>query len=78
MRSRMRTVAHFGLGVHIARLIRDRCPSDHIHAHFVDRAALVALVAGRLLGRPFSATAHASEHARPYPHGCPVFPSLAK
>lgn len=21
---------------------------------------------------------HGSEHARPYPHGCPVFPSLAK
>jgi len=59
--SRLRTVAHFGLGVHIARLIRDRCPSDHIHAHFVDRAALVALVAGRLLDRPFSATAHASD-----------------
>jgi colanic acid/amylovoran biosynthesis glycosyltransferase len=61
LRSRMRTVIHFGLGVHIARLIRDRCPSDHIHAHFVDRAALVALVAGRLLDRPFSATAHASD-----------------
>ena len=61
LRSRMRTVAHFGLGVHIARLIRDRCPTDHIHAHFVDRAALVALVAGRLLDRPFSATAHASD-----------------
>jgi len=42
-------------------VIRDRHPSDHIHAHFVDRAALVALVAGRLLGVPFSATAHAND-----------------
>jgi hypothetical protein len=25
-----------------------------------------------------AATAHGGEHARPYPHGCPVFPSLAK
>ncbi len=25
-----------------------------------------------------NATAHGHEHARPYPHGCPVFPSLAK
>src|SRR5206468_11431461 len=32
---------------------------DPIHAHFVDRAAVVALVAGRLLRMPFSATAHA-------------------
>jgi hypothetical protein len=25
-----------------------------------------------------NAAAHGNEHARPYPHGCPVFPSLAK
>ena len=25
-----------------------------------------------------NATAAEGEHARPYPHGCPVFPSLAK
>jgi hypothetical protein len=25
-----------------------------------------------------SGTADGSEHARPFPHGCPVFPSLAK
>jgi glycosyltransferase involved in cell wall biosynthesis len=36
-------------------------PCDHIHAHFVDRAALVALIAGRLLDKPFSATAHAND-----------------
>jgi glycosyltransferase involved in cell wall biosynthesis len=61
VRSRARTVLHFGLGVHVARLIRERDNADHLHAHFVDRAAVVALVAGRLLDRPFSATAHAND-----------------
>jgi colanic acid/amylovoran biosynthesis glycosyltransferase len=61
LRARLRTVGHFGVGVHAARLIRERCPSDHVHAHFVDRAAVVALVVGRLLRRPFSATAHAND-----------------
>jgi len=28
--------------------------------------------------REAHAEAHGGEHARPYPHGCPVFPSLAK
>lgn len=28
--------------------------------------------------RDANATAAGGEHARPYPHGCPVFPSLAK
>jgi glycosyltransferase involved in cell wall biosynthesis len=60
-RTRARTVLHFGVGVHVARLIRDLYPIDHLHAHFVDRAALVALVAGRLLERSFSATAHAND-----------------
>lgn len=61
LRSRWRTLLHFGLGVHVARIVRDRHPADHLHAHFVDRAALVALVAGRLLDRAFSATAHAND-----------------
>jgi glycosyltransferase involved in cell wall biosynthesis len=59
--SRLRSLLHFGLGVHIAHLLRDRYPTDHIHAHFVDRASLVALIAGRLLGTPFSVTAHAND-----------------
>jgi len=57
-RVRIKTIGHFGVAVHVARMIRES-GTDHIHAHFVDRAALVALVAGRLLGTPFSATAHA-------------------
>ncbi len=28
--------------------------------------------------RDHSAAADGNEHARPFPHGCPVFPSLAK
>ena len=60
-RARLRTVLHFGVAVLVARLLRDRYPRAHVHAHFVDRAALVALVAGRLLGRPYSATAHAND-----------------
>jgi glycosyltransferase involved in cell wall biosynthesis len=41
--------------------MRDRYPTDHIHAHFADRASLVALIASRLLNRPFSLTAHAND-----------------
>ena len=61
LRSWVRTILHFGLGVHTSRLIREMYPCDHIHAHFVDRAAIVALIAGRLLDKPFSATAHAND-----------------
>ena len=61
LRARARTVLHFGMGVHVAAMIQGRTPGAHIHAHFVDRAALVALVAGRLLDTPFSATAHAND-----------------
>jgi glycosyltransferase involved in cell wall biosynthesis len=61
LRARARTVGHFGLGVHVARLLRDGGVPDHLHAHFADRAATVALVAGRLLDRPYSVTAHAND-----------------
>jgi glycosyltransferase involved in cell wall biosynthesis len=60
-KTRLRTLMHFGLGVHTSQLLRKRYPCDHIHAHFVDRAALVALIAGQLLDKPFSATAHAND-----------------
>lgn len=66
LRSRVRTVGHFGLGVHVAGVVSRLGPVDHLHAHFVDRAALVALVAGRLLDLPYSATAHANDiYVRP-------------
>jgi glycosyltransferase involved in cell wall biosynthesis len=65
-RARARTVLHFGLAVHVTRMLDDLGRVDHVHAHFVDRAALVALVAGRLLGIPYSATAHAADiYVRP-------------
>jgi glycosyltransferase involved in cell wall biosynthesis len=61
LRSRCRTLLHFGEGVHVAHLLRSDRRYGHLHAHFVDRAATVALVAGRLLDLPFSATAHAND-----------------
>lgn len=60
MQQRWRTILHFGLAVHVAALLR-HARSRHLHAHFVDRAALVAWVAGRLLDAPYSATAHAND-----------------
>jgi colanic acid/amylovoran biosynthesis glycosyltransferase len=64
--SRIRTVGHFGLGVHVARLVKEEGSIEHIHAHFADRAALIALVAGRLLDLPYSVTAHANDiYVRP-------------
>jgi glycosyltransferase involved in cell wall biosynthesis len=64
--SRVRTIGHVGLAVHVARIVRDMGPVDRLHAHFVDRAAVVALVAGRLLDLPWSATAHANDiYVRP-------------
>lgn len=61
LRARVRTLLHFGEAVHAARLVAERSPVDHVHAHFVDRATVVALVMGRLLGVPYSATAHAND-----------------
>jgi len=58
--TRARTALHFVTGVYAAYRLRDR-RGVHIHAHFVDRAATVALVASRLLGTTYSVTAHAQE-----------------
>jgi glycosyltransferase involved in cell wall biosynthesis len=58
--ARFKTLIHFAEGVHAAGLIRgDKV--DHIHAHFADRAATVALVASRLVDVEFSFTAHAND-----------------
>jgi glycosyltransferase involved in cell wall biosynthesis len=59
-KSRLRTFFHWGTGVYAAWALRDR-RGIHIHAHFVDRAATVALVASRLLDTTYSVTAHARE-----------------
>lgn len=58
--SHRRTVLHWLEGVSVAHLLRDRDGVD-IHAHFVDRAATVALVAAELLGSTYSVTAHADD-----------------
>jgi colanic acid/amylovoran biosynthesis glycosyltransferase len=61
LRHRARSLLHFGTAVHVARLVERGPEVDHLHAHFVDRAATVTLVVGRLLGLPYSATAHAND-----------------
>lgn len=63
--SRLRTVLHFVTGLYAAEVLRDR-RGVHLHAHFVDRAATVAMVAARLLGSTYSVTAHANDiYVRP-------------
>lgn len=58
--ARLKTILHFAEGVYAAEQIR-QAACDHIHAHFVDRAATMALVASRLLNIPYSVTAHAND-----------------
>lgn len=58
LRSRFRTVLHVGEGVVVAWRLRRRAPSE-LYAHFADRAAIVALVASRLLDCPYSLSIHA-------------------
>lgn len=56
--ARWKTLLHFGQGVYGAYLLRKRKITE-LHAHFLDRAATIALVAGRLLGVPYSLSIHA-------------------
>ena len=56
--ARLKTILHFGEGVYFAYLLRDQ-KVDEVHAHFLDRAALLALVAKRLLEIPYSLSIHA-------------------
>lgn len=60
LRARLMTLLHFAEGGYAAHLLRQN-PGDQLHAHFIDRAATVALVAGRLLRVPYSVTAHAND-----------------
>lgn len=57
---RVKTLLHFGEGVYAAYLL---CGQEfrELHAHFIDRAATLALVMGRLLGKPYSLSIHAAE-----------------
>lgn len=58
LNARRKTLRHFSLGVVSAYHLRNT-PVDHIHVHIVNWA-VVALTASRLLGVPYSVTAHAS------------------
>jgi glycosyltransferase involved in cell wall biosynthesis len=64
-KSRLKTLLHFGEGVYAAYILGPfNC--EHIHAHFIDRAATIALVASRFLDIPYSITAHANDiYVRP-------------
>lgn len=59
-RAWLKTSLYFGEGVYLAQHLR-RADVDQIHAHFADRATIVALVASRLLQAPYSFTAHAND-----------------
>jgi len=61
LRDRARTLGHFVLGVSVAGQLQEAGRYSRVHAHFIDRAATVALVAARLLDVPYSVTAHASD-----------------
>jgi len=56
--ARLRTLFYFVVGIWAAELLRGE-GVDHIHAHFANRTTVVAMVASRLLGVPYSLTAHA-------------------
>lgn len=57
---RIKTLLHFGEGVYAAYQLRGK-NFHEIHAHFIDRAATIALVVGRLLNKPYSLSIHAAE-----------------
>jgi glycosyltransferase involved in cell wall biosynthesis len=59
-KDRLMTLLHFAEGVYAAHLLKKQSV-NHLHAHFVDRAAIVALVSSRLLNVPYSLTAHAND-----------------
>ena len=65
-RDRLMTLLHFVEGVYAAHLLGERAV-NHLHAHFVERAATVALVASRLLDIPYSLAVHAGEDIYVHP-----------
>lgn len=60
LKARAMTLLHFGEAVYAAHLLRSD-PPQRLHAHFLDRAATVALVVSRLLDIPYSISAHAND-----------------
>jgi len=64
--ARGKTLLHFGQGVYAAYLLRKRQLTE-LHAHFLDRAAAIALVAARLLRIPYSLSIHAGRDIYVHP-----------
>jgi colanic acid/amylovoran biosynthesis glycosyltransferase len=58
LKFRFKTFLHFVEAVYAAYLLRRR-DFYELHAHFVERAATLALVIGRLLNKPYSVSIHA-------------------
>lgn len=56
--ARVKSLLHFSEGVYFAYFLRN-LKVDEIHAHFLDRAAVLALVAKKLLKIPYSVSIHA-------------------
>jgi len=57
--SHRRTLRHFIEGIYTTYMLRKN-PGDHIHAHFLNESATIALIINRMLGIPYSVTVHAS------------------
>lgn len=60
LKAKLKTVFHFGEGVYLAWHMR-KGKYQHLHAHFADRASILALVASKLLRIRYSLTAHAMD-----------------
>lgn len=58
LKSRLKAILHFGEGLVASEILR-KGRFDEIQAHFVDRAAAVALVVSRLLRKPYTLSVHA-------------------
>lgn len=57
--SHRRTFNHFLQGIYTTFRLRKN-PGDHIHAHFLNQSATIALIISRMLDIPYSVTVHAS------------------
>lgn len=57
--SHRRTLRHFIQGIYTTYRLRHD-PGDHIHAHFLNQSATIALIISRMLDIPYSVTVHAS------------------
>lgn len=66
IQARFKTLLHFWEAVYAAYQVRGLTFRE-LHAHFADRAATLALVMGRLLGKPYSLSVHAAEDIYVHP-----------